>query len=52
VIVSDDATTWGFVNPAAMVVSGINVQDSNATNAIDATDDCTDGTGNTNWTFS
>lgn len=50
-IVSDDASTWGFVNPASMVVSWINVQDSNATNAIDATDNCTDGTGNTNWTF-
>lgn len=51
-IVSDDATTWGFVNPASMVVAYINVQDSNATNAIDATDNCVDGTGNTNWTFS
>jgi hypothetical protein len=51
-IVSDDATTWGFVNPSSMVVAYINVQDSNATNAIDATDNCTDGTGNTNWTFS
>jgi len=50
-ITSDDATTWGFVNPAAMVVAYINVQDSNATNAIDATDNCVDGTGNTNWTF-
>ena len=50
-ITSDDASTWGFVNPAAMVVVGINVQDSNASNAIDATDTCTDGTGNTNWTF-
>jgi hypothetical protein len=51
VIVSDDASQWGFVNPAAMVVAYINVQDSNATNAIDATDNCTDGTGTTNWTF-
>jgi len=50
-IVSDDSGTWGFVNPAAMVVVGINVQDSNASNEIDATDTCTDGTGNTNWTF-
>jgi len=50
-IVSDDSQTWGFVNPAAMVVSYIDVQDSNATNAIDATDNCVDGTGNTNWTF-
>jgi len=50
-IVSDDASTWGFVNPAGMVVAYINVQDSNATNAIDATDNCVDGTGNTNWTF-
>lgn len=52
VITSADATTWGFVNPASMVVSYINVQDSNATNVITATDNCTDGTGNTNWTFS
>lgn len=50
-IVSDDASTWGFVNPASMVVSNINVEDSNATNVIDATDNCVDGTGNTNWTF-
>lgn len=50
-ITSDDATTWDFVNPAAMVVAYINVQDSNASNAIDATDNCVDGTGNTNWTF-
>jgi hypothetical protein len=50
-IVSDDASTWGFVNPEGMVVSYINVEDSNATNAIDATDNCVDGTGNTNWTF-
>jgi hypothetical protein len=50
-ITSDDASTWDFVNPEGMVVSNVNVQDSNATNAIDATDGCTDGTGNTNWTF-
>jgi len=51
VIVSDDSSTWDFVNPASMVVSYIDVEDSNATNAIDATDNCNDGTGNTNWTF-
>ena len=51
-IVSDDASQWGFVNPASMTCRYINVQDSNATNAITATDNCTDGTGNTNWTFS
>jgi hypothetical protein len=35
-----------------MVVSDIaNVEDSNATNPVDATDNCVDGTGNTNWTF-
>ena len=50
-IVSDDSTTWDFVNPSSMVVSYITVEDSNATNAIDATDNCHDGTGNTNWTF-
>lgn len=45
------ATAWNFVNPASMDVQYIDVTDSNATNAVDATDDCEDGTGNTNWTF-
>jgi len=45
------ATAWNFVNPESMDVQYIDVTDSNATNAVDATDDCEDGTGNTNWTF-
>ncbi|MHC4121369.1 MAG: hypothetical protein ACYSWO_28180 [Planctomycetota bacterium] len=49
---SVSGATWNFVNPAGMVVSDIaNVEDSNATNPVDATDNCVDGTGNTNWTF-
>ena len=50
--VISQGATWNFVNPAAMVVADIvNIEDSNASNAIDATDNCGDGTGNTNWTF-
>lgn len=48
---SDDSSTWNLTNPAAMTVSDMTVEDSNASNEIDATDNCVDGTGNTNWTF-
>jgi hypothetical protein len=38
---SVSGATWNFVNPAGMVVSDIaNVEDSNATNPVDATDNC------------
>jgi len=45
------AATWDLANPASMTVRDMTAQNSNATNEIDATDNCTDNGGNTNWTF-
>lgn len=45
-------TPWNFINPASMVVSYVDVADSNATNEVDASDGTNvDSTGNTNWLF-
>lgn len=49
---ADAAGQWNFANPAGMVVQGITVSDSNATNAVDATHPTNhDGGNNTNWNF-
>ena len=43
---------WDFVNPASMTVTGIDVEYSNASNTIDATDPSnTDSGNNTGWNF-
>jgi len=43
---------WFYDNPAGMTVSYVAVQDSTATNEVDASDGTNvDGTGNTNWDF-
>lgn len=48
---ADPGTSWEIDAQGATTLEHLNVTDSNATTAVTCTTSCTDGGGNTNWTF-